>query len=575
MFYPFTKSLSFIPSKGVSAMINKNKRKLLIVEDEFINREILKNILLDDYEICEAEDGESALEILKSNKNNFSLILLDLFLPKLSGLELLNIIEGDGKLNNIPVIVLTSDKELEVQCLSYGASDFISKPYPDSSIIKARINRVIELFEDRQTIKSTERDALTRLYTRSYFYKYVADEDKNNPNQEMDAIAIGIRSFHVIKERFGAQFSDSLLVRFSKRLKAVMPNISGMVCRLEVDTFIVYAKHIENYEEFHQEISTDIFVDIDNKTPITVQMGIYQNVDKNLDIDVRFERAERALDKIRNNVIKNISIFDDKLKEKEMYEEELIEEFSTAIKEHQFVVFYQPKFNIKGDKPFLASAEALVRWKHPTKGLISPGIFIPLFEEKGLIQRLDLYVWNEAALQMKKWQEKYHKHVPVSVNVSRIDLYDPNLVKTLLDIVKQNNLETKDLYLEITESACTENVDIIIDKVNALREAGFMIEIDDFGTGYSSLSMINKIPLDALKIDMIFIRNAFRSQNDNQLIKIIIDIASYLKVPTIAEGVENKEQVEVLKELGCDLVQGYYFSKPVPEDEFARFLTQE
>ena len=556
-------------------MINKNKRKLLIVEDEFINREILKNILLDDYEICEAEDGESALEILKSNKNNFSLILLDLFLPKLSGLELLNIIEGDGKLNNIPVIVLTSDKELEVQCLSYGASDFISKPYPDSSIIKARINRVIELFEDRQTIKSTERDALTRLYTRSYFYKYVADEDKNNPNQEMDAIAIGIRSFHVIKERFGAQFSDSLLVRFSKRLKAVMPNISGMVCRLEVDTFIVYAKHIENYEEFHQEISRDIFVDIDNKTPITVQMGIYQNVDKNLDIDVRFERAKRALDKIRNNVVKNISIFDDKLKEKEMYEEELIEEFSTAIKEHQFVVFYQPKFNIKGDKPFLASAEALVRWKHPTKGLISPGIFIPLFEEKGLIQRLDLYVWNEAALQMKKWQEKYHKHVPVSVNVSRIDLYDPNLVKTLLDIVKQNNLETKDLYLEITESACTENVDIIIDKVNALREAGFMIEIDDFGTGYSSLSMINKIPLDALKIDMIFIRNAFRSQNDNQLIKIIIDIASYLKVPTIAEGVENKEQVEVLKELGCDLVQGYYFSKPVPEDEFARILTQE
>ena len=556
-------------------MINKNKRKLLIVEDEFVNREILKNILLDDYEICEAEDGESALEILKSNKNNFSLILLDLFLPKLSGLELLNIIEGDGKLNNIPVIVLTSDKELEVQCLSYGASDFISKPYPDSSIIKARINRVIELFEDRQTIKSTERDALTRLYTRAYFYKYVADEDKNNPNQEMDAIAIGIRSFHVIQERFGAQFSDSLLVRFSKRLKAVMPNISGMVCRLEADTFIVYAKHIENYEEFHQEISADIFVDIDNKTPITVQMGIYQNVDKNLDIDVRFERAKRALDKIRNNVIKNISIFDDKLKEKEMYEEELIEEFSTAIKEHQFVVFYQPKFNIKGDKPFLASAEALVRWKHPTKGLISPGIFIPLFEEKGLIQRLDLYVWNEAALQMKKWQEKYHKHVPVSVNVSRIDLYDPNLVETLLDIVKQNNLDIKDLYLEITESACTEDVDIIIDKANALREAGFMIEIDDFGTGYSSLSMINKIPLDALKIDMIFIRNAFRSQNDNQLIKIIIDIASYLKVPTIAEGVENKEQVEVLKELGCDLVQGYYFSKPVPEDEFAHFLTQE
>ena len=226
-------------------VMNKNKRKILIVEDEFVNREILKNILLDDFEIFEAEDGETAVELLESKKSDLSLILLDLFLPKMSGLELLNIIQANPELNNIPVIVLTSDKELEVQCLQYGASDFISKPYPDSSIIKARINRVVELFEDRQTIKSTERDALTRLYTREYFYKYVADEDKTNPNAEKDAIAIGIRSFHIIKERFGTSISDSLLVRFSKRLKKLMPSISGMVCHLEADTFIVYAQHFD------------------------------------------------------------------------------------------------------------------------------------------------------------------------------------------------------------------------------------------------------------------------------------------------------------------------------------------
>ena len=556
-------------------IMNKNKRKILIVEDEFVNREILKNILLDDFEIIEAEDGETALELLNSGRDDLSLILLDLFLPKLSGLELLNIIQANTALNNIPVIVLTSDKELEVQCLQYGASDFISKPYPDSSIIKARINRVVELFEDRQTIKSTERDALTRLYTREYFYKYVADEDRLNPNVERDAIAIGIRSFHIIKERFGTSFSDSLLVRFSKRLKKLMPNISGMVCHLEADTFIVYAQHFEDYEKFLEEMSADIYVDKESKTPLKVQMGIYHNVDKNLDIDVRFERAKIALNKLRDSVVKNYFIFDDKLKEKELFEEELLEEFNTAINEKQFVVFYQPKFNIQGDVPTLASAEALVRWKHPQKGLISPGIFIPLFEEKGLIQQLDLYVWKEAASQMKKWQEKYHKHVPVSVNVSRIDLFDPTLVETLQNIVKENGLNTSDLLLEITESACTDNVDVIIDKTNALREAGFKIEIDDFGTGYSSLSMINKLPLDALKIDMIFIRNAFTSENDNKMIKIIIDIASYLKVPTIAEGVEAKEQVAVLKELGCDIVQGYYFSKPVPNEEFAAFLTAE
>ena len=556
-------------------VMDKNKRKILIVEDEFVNREILKNILKDDYEIFEAGDGETALELLNSKKNSLSLILLDLFLPKLSGLEILNIIQSNTELNNIPVIVLTSDKELEVQCLQYGASDFISKPYPDSSIIKARINRVVELFEDRQTIKSTERDALTRLYTKEYFYKYVADEDKLNPNINMDAIAVGIRSFHAIKERFGSSFSDSLLIRFSKRIKKLMPSIFGMVCHLEADTFIIYSRHVDDYESLLKELSIDIFVDKEKKTPIKVQMGIYQNVDKNIDIDVRFDRAKTALNKIRDSVVKNYFIFDDKLKEKEFFEEELIESFQTAIDEKQFVVFYQPKFNIQGDTPKLVSAEALVRWKHPQKGLISPGIFIPLFEEKGLIQQLDLYVWKEAASQMRKWQEKYHKHVPVSVNVSRIDLFDPTLVETLLDIVKENGLETKDLLLEITESACISDVDAIIEKTSALREAGFKIEIDDFGTGYSSLSMINKLPLDALKIDMIFIRNAFSSGSDNKMIKIIIDIASYLKVPTIAEGVESKEQVAVLKELGCEIIQGYYFSKPVPNEEFVPFLTAE
>ena len=553
--------------------MHKNKRRILIVEDEFVNREILKNLLLDDYEILEAEDGEAALNVLENNSNSLSLILLDLFLPKISGLEVLNVIQA--KYNHLPVIVLTSDKELEVQCLSYGASDFISKPYPDFSIIKARITRVIELFEDRQIIKSTERESLTRLYTKGYFYKYVADKDKHFANDEFDAIAIGIRSFHVIQERFGSHFSDSLLVRFSKRLRSALQNVSGMVCHLEADTFIAYTKHFDDYEDFFKKISEDFYVDSDNRTPIKIQVGVYQNVDKNVDIDVRFERAKIALNKIRDSAVKNVFIFDDKLKEKEMFEEELIEEFPTAIKEKQFVVYYQPKFNIRGDKPVLSSAEALIRWNHPLKGLISPGVFIPLFEEKGLIEQLDLYVWKEAASQIRKWKEELGKYVPVSVNVSRVDLFDPTLVDTLINITKENGLDNKDLLLEITESAATEEINIIIDKINELRMLGFKIEIDDFGTGYSSLSMINKIPLDALKIDMIFIRNAFTSQNDNQMIKIIIDIASYLKVPTIAEGVETIEQVAVLKTLGCDVVQGYYFSKPIPADEFKKFIIEK
>lgn len=555
-----------------NTMTKKSRKTILIVEDEFINREILKNILVNDYEILEAEDGKIALELLNNNKDIISLVLLDLQMPHISGLELLSYMQSDHELNDIPVIVLTSSKEQEVECLSLGASDFISKPYPDTSIILARIRKVVELYEDRKTITYTERDALTKLYVKEYFYKYIGDFDKRYKDLEMDAIAIGVRSFHIIKERFGVNFSNSILVQLAKRIKTAIEPFSGMVCHLEADTFIVYAEKIDDYDALLNKIAAGLYTDKDNKSPIKLQMGIYQNADKNIDIDMRFERAKMALNKIRDSVVNNISIFDTKLQEREMFEEELIEEFPKAIKEKQFVVFYQPKYGIKEEKPNLVSAEALIRWKHPKLGLISPGIFIPLFEDKGLIQLLDLYVWEEAASQIRKWKEEYHKFVPISVNVSRVDLFDPNLVDTLKSIVAKNNIEFKDLLLEITESACIEEANLVIDRVKELRETGFKIEIDDFGTGYSSLSMINKIPLDALKIDMIFIRNAFTSENDNKMIRIIIDIASYLGVPTIAEGVETIEQVNVLRKLGCDICQGYYFSKPVPIEEFDKFL---
>lgn len=553
-------------------MVGQKKKTILIVEDEFINREILKNILESEFELLTAEDGKAALEILKEKQDGISLVLLDLILPVISGMEVLSHMQVDTHLNNIPVIVLTSDKGQEVECLDLGASDFISKPYPNSNIILARIHRVIELYEDRKIIKGTERDSLTKLYTKQYFYEYANEFDSYNKDVPMDAIVIGIRSFHIFKERFGVSYSNALLVRFAKRLEKIKTHFLAIICHLEADVFIVYSKHIDNYDEFLEIISKDLYVDNENKTLINLQLGVYQNVDKSIDIDMRFERAKDALNKIRNNVIKTISFFDNKLQDKELFEEQLIEEFPTAIKEKQFVVYYQPKYKIKGEKPVLSSAEALIRWNHPKLGLISPGVFVPLFEEKGLVRFLDLYVWEEAASQINRWKEQLGKYVPVSVNVSRVDLYDPHLIDIFKDIVSRNNLSCSDLLLEITESAYTEEIDMILAKIKSLRDAGFKIEIDDFGTGYSSLSMINKIPLDALKIDMIFVRNAFSDQNGMQMIKIIIDLASYLKVPTIAEGVESTEQIDVLKKLGVDIVQGYCFSKPVPASEFEKFL---
>ena len=207
--------------------------------------------------------------------------------------------------------------------------------------------------------------------------------------------------------------------------------------------------------------------------------------------------------------------------------------------------------------------------------MVSPGVFIPLFEHNALIQKLDLYVWKEAARQVAQWKVKYGASIPVSVNVSRVDMHDPNLERVLCSIVEDNHISTKELLLEITESAYTRNSAQIIDTVKTLREKGFKVEMDDFGTGYSSLNMISKLPIDVLKVAKEFIDDAFESGRDTGMLEIMLDIADYLKVPVIAEGVETREQMLTLKELGCDVIQGYYFSKPVPALEFEKFISEK
>ena len=207
--------------------------------------------------------------------------------------------------------------------------------------------------------------------------------------------------------------------------------------------------------------------------------------------------------------------------------------------------------------------------------MISPGDFIPLFEGNGLIQKVDHYVWSEAASQIKKWKDKFGVTVPVSVNVSRVDIYDPDLEKTLVGILEENGLTTDDMMLEITESAYADDAKGLTDVVNELRNRGFKIEMDDFGTGYSSLNMITTIPIDVLKIDMKFIRNMNKADKSRKLVELVMDIAKFLKVPAVAEGVEDETQLEALKGMGCEIIQGYYFSKPVPADEFEQFIEKK
>ena len=548
------------------------RRLILVVEDEAVNRAILGMILEKDYDIVFAENGEEALRIVEEKKALLSLVILDLIMPVMPGLEVLLRIKAEPDTRNLPVIVASGDQSQEIECLNAGASDFIQKPYPEPGVILARVHRTIELFEGRQIIQSTERDPLTGLYNREFFFSYAEQYDQHHRDTPMDAIVLDINRFGTINERYGRAYADEVLRRVGEKAREMVHDAGGIVCRREADIFLVYCPHREDYKAILDNASMGLSGEQNANNRVRLRMGVYSNVDKSIELERRFDRAKIASDSVRNSFTRNIGIYDDTLRKAELYSEQLIEDFPRAIDEKQFKVFFQPKFNITGEKPFLAGAEGLVRWQHPELGLISPGVFIPLFEENGLIQKLDHYIWREAARQICAWKNSVGFTVPVSVNVSRVDMYDTNIVYTLLDILEESRLEASDLHLEVTESAYAEDADQIIETVKRLRSMGFLVEMDDFGTGYSSLNMLSTLPIDILKLDMKFINTAFGQEKDTHMLEIILEIARHLSAPVVAEGVETEEQLNALRKIGCDMVQGYFFSPPVPAERFEHFL---
>ena len=555
-----------------SFRISEEKRRVLLVEDDIICQEIMKASIGDTYNVIIAKTGEEALEIIRDQHETLSIILLDLNLPGIKGIDVLSRIKGDPDCSRIPVIVMTSDSEAEVECLTLGAIDFLPKPYPASKVILARILRTVELSEDRETLRLTERDQLTGLYNKEFFYRYAAQLDLYHKDAPTDAIVFDVDHFHTINDRFGKARGDEILKSIANNAISYVNEAGGIVCRSVADTFMLYCRRVDNYKALLNRLSAGLDDSGFGENRVRIRMGVYVDADKTLDIERRFDRAKMAADTARDHLTDPIGFFDHSMREAEILEEQLIDDFPAAIREKQFTVFYQPKFDVSGDNPILASAEALVRWKHPKLGMVSPGTFIPLFEKNGLIQALDHYVWSQTAAQIRKWKEHLSVSLPVSVNVSRIDLYDPELTNKFLNIAKMNGLTAENLLLEITESAYTEKTEQIITTVKDLRRLGFRIEMDDFGSGYSSLSMLSYMPIDALKLDIQFIRNAFKEQKDTRLLEAMIGLAKSFEVPTIAEGVETAEQFAELKAMGCDIIQGYYFSRPLPADEFEKLI---
>ena len=555
-----------------SKQIQKPHR-VLVVDDQEMNRDILGMILEDYYEIIYASDGVEALEKIRENINDLSIVLLDIFMPNMDGFEVMEKMNADEEMKNIPVIVLTAEKSAELKALEMGAADFITKPFDLHEVILARVGRIIELSEGRNLISAAEHDKLTMLYSRNFFFEYANRIFTYHPEMHMDAVGVNIEQFHSVNALNGREFGNEILKVIGGEIRAFLSETEGIAARFDADRFSIYCLHRDDYRPLLDRLQKKVN-EISPNVSIHLRMGVKKWAE-GVEPVLMFDHARAACNMVRGDYQNPLMVYDEGMRQRELRNQRLLNDLRAAVDEKQFRVFYQPKYNIQCDPPRLSSAEALIRWQHPELGMISPGDFIPLFEGNGMISVVDGFVWREAARQVAEWKSRFDFELPVSVNLSRSDVFDSTLVDRLIKLVKDDGLAYRDIKLEVTESAYTDNAKKLLDVVGRLRDIGFEIEMDDFGSGYSSLNMLSSMPIDVLKMDMKFIRNIETSETDRRLVKLVLDIAKYLEVPVVAEGVETEGQLKILRDGGCDLVQGYYFSKPVPAEEFEKLIIKE
>ena len=428
----------------------------------------------------------------------------------------------------------------------------------------------------KNLILATETDDLTGLYNRNFFFQYAYRMYHEHPDLPMDAIVLNIEQFHSVNALNGREFGDRVLRVLGSEIRSVSDQHGGIAGRFEADRFDIYCRHTEDYREIYDRLQ-DCLSELAPNTSIRLRMGVMPWQEK-LDPVQMFDQARTACSMARGHYKEHLVTFDEQVRKSEIYEQRLMNDLRRALDSYEFEVYYQPKFNIQTEPPALVGAEALVRWRHPEFGMIPPDDFIPLLEKNGQISLVDQYVWGEAARQIVRWREESGAVVPVSVNLSRVDVFDPELESALDTILQYHDLDHQSFRLEVTETAYTENADQVIRVVKGLRSKGYVVEMDDFGTGYSSLNMLSAMPVDVLKMDRAFVRNIEYEEKDIQLVALILDIAKNLRIPVVAEGVETEGQVKLLKDLGCPLVQGYYFSRPLPasvfEETFIRNVQQ-
>lgn len=414
--------------------------------------------------------------------------------------------------------------------------------------------------------KALTTDILTGLYNRKTFLNYAKQIITDNPDKVYSIVALDIERFKIINNDFGRTEGDKLLKYIGDKLKDhIKSSYIDIATRTSADNFFVLLQIKDNMiDQIIQQGMTEL-----HKYPLDMKIcfkfGIYRVDDITMSVEDMCDRALMAVNSIKGKYNVFYTFYDDSIHKKMQMEQTVINEMEAALANGQFDVYFQPKYDLLTDK--IAGAEALVRWIHPKFGILAPNSFIPLFERNGFITKLDMYVWERTCKYIANWKKEKGVSIPVSVNVSRNDIYNTNLPMVLTELVDKYGLKTHELHLEITETAYTEDSNQLIKVITNLKNLGFVIEMDDFGSGYSSLNMISELPIDILKLDMRFVQND-QSRSSKSIMNFVIGLAKWMNLLVVAEGVETQEQINMLKGMECNYVQGYFYSKPIPAEEF-------
>ena len=435
-----------------------------------------------------------------------------------------------------------------------------------------QIKEIACIMESMSAIEIMQKEQLLNLTmdrNPQVFANAIREQFLKYPDEKFAFIQFDVEKFKMINELYGDEFGTEVLQNICTTLKTLC-NEEQLFARLSADLFMVVTRYTEedellnfirflernlnHYKEAHYELAFGVYL-VKDKTMETRHMG---------------DSASLARKSIKGNALQNIAFFEENLKST-LYSRKFIEDnMKTALESGEFVMYLQPKYSISDKKTI--GAEALVRWIHPEMGLITPMNFIPVLEENGFITKLDEYMWEQACRTIRNWMDRNINPIPISVNVSRVHLKKKQLISNLKRLLEKYHIPKELLELEITETVQNVNID---DTICSLKEEGFTLLMDDFGSGASSLNTLKNTPFDVIKIDREFLNDFIESERGQKIIAHTVQMTKDIGLDLIAEGVETKEQEMFLQNCGCNIAQGYYYSKPVPIEEFNKLVYNE